>query len=122
MFRLTHRRLAKVLLVAALALSSAASFSHAGGALVDPTRPPHVMPTKTAHGEATTPWTLSAILVARGRRVAVVNGTPVQAGETVDDATVKHIARERVVLATREGTLTLRLVHSNVKQPEAARP
>lgn len=90
--------------------------------LVDPTRPPHVIPSEAGAVERTEPWLLTAILVAKGRRVAVVNGRPVRAGDEVDGATVKEIARKRVVLATPDGDLALQLVDARLKPVEAHRP
>ncbi len=113
------RRHAVIAIGVALTITGAA---HARGELRDPTRPPDAAPADRGAARAESAWTLTAILVAQGRRIAVVNGRPVQTGEAVGEATVKHIARERVVLATRKGDLTLKLVQNQVKQPEAARP
>ena len=89
------------------------------GELIDPTRPPNVMPGRVEDPERETPWLLSAIFVAKGRRIAIVNGRPVRTGEIVDGAIVKQIAHARVVLATTEGEVDLPLVEASVKRTEA---
>jgi len=114
------RNVLTILLVSAITFL-AATTAQGSGKLVDPTRPPNVLPGGRGGGDSGLPWKLSAILVAKGRRVAVVNGQTVQAGERVDGATIKKIARTGVVLGTPQGDLEVPLVGSWVKLTEANR-
>ena len=109
-------RIAAVLLALPVLASHPALGS---GELVDPTRPPNAIPSELQGPAREVPWLLSAIFIAQGRQIAVVNGRPVKAGEVVDGATVKRIARTGVLLATPDGDLDLPLVEARVKPTEA---
>ncbi len=89
----------------------------ARGELRDPTRPPDAsligdLDTTTP---VSSPYRLSAILVAEGRRIAVINGRPVQAGDRVSHAKVLRILRDKVVLRASTGDLTIRLLPTSIK-------
>jgi len=102
-----------VLLHLAAALLSAVPLSQAAQAqpLVDPTRPPNVSASQAAGpaaGEAAPgPLRVESILIAPGRRLAVVGGRTVSVGGKLDDATVVEIAETHVLL--RQGAEMKRL-------------
>ncbi|MCH7867431.1 MAG: hypothetical protein IH881_07010 [Myxococcales bacterium] len=98
------------------------SLGLARGELKDPTRPPDSSKLEEAGVDvsASSPYALTAILVAKGRRIAVINGQPVQAGDQVANATVVSIFRDKVVLRARTGDLTLRLLPRSIKISEAS--
>lgn len=101
-------------LVAALA---APTRGFARGELRDPTRPPDasLIEDLDATTPVSSPYRLSAILVAEGRRIAVINGHPVQTGDRVSDAKVLRILRDKVVLRASTGDLTIRLLPISIK-------
>lgn len=69
-------------------------------ALNDPTRPPSFEgPAKTAAKEVKLPLTVSMILLAKDRRVAVLNGQSLQVGQSVDGYRVLRIERSKVVVS-----------------------
>jgi hypothetical protein len=94
------------------------STAFAESTLADPTRPPDVIETTTTTESTRSSLHLTAILVAKGRRVAVINGEPVQNGDTVQDAEVLAIRRDRVLLKTSTGELTLRLLATTLETAE----
>ncbi len=89
----------------------AANISPGEDSLRDPTQPPDFAQTTPAlEPSKDLPFLLSAILVAEGRRVAVINGTPLRRGDRVDNAEVESILQDRVILRTQETELVLELV------------
>ena len=95
--------------MAVLALTANLSLAEAD--LRDPTRPPEFKGTRAeVQPSEQRDFRLSAILVAKGRRVAVINGIPVRAGDRVVDTEVESILRDRVILQTSEGELVLKLI------------
>ena len=95
----------------------------ARGALRDPTRPPNISEFEQVkqHVSASSPYALTAILLAKGRRIAVINGEPVQAGDRVSNAKVTSILRDKVVLRAGGENLTLRLIPRSIEINEAVR-
>ena len=74
--------------------------------LRDPTKPPQHR--KSAQQPAAiTRYSLDSILVSDSRRIAVINGISTAVGERVGNATVKRIARDRVLLELNGKTQTL---------------
>ncbi|MDA8107018.1 MAG: MSHA biogenesis protein MshK [Betaproteobacteria bacterium] len=82
---------------------------------VDPTRPPNAIP----EGSAATPGEprLQSVLIAPGRRVAVIDGQPVTVGGKIADSTVVRIAVGEVMLRQGEETRTLKLLPDAQKVP-----
>lgn len=88
-------------------------------ALNDPTRPPAGNPAAQAPGQpaaATGELVLSAILVAPERRVAVINGQPLQIGEQLGHIRVEAIHLDRVTIKHGKRLLTLTLKSGVVKK------
>jgi hypothetical protein len=95
-------------LVLALAVAGGAPAAAESG-LADPTRPPNVE-TSTA-GEVPPAGTqLQSILIAPGRRIAVINGQAVALGGALGDAKVIRITETEVTLQRGEETEILRLL------------
>lgn len=98
--------LSRVLLALALATGGPLAAAADAG-LRDPLRPP-------GWGEAdgggfdASAWSLASTLIAEGRRVAIVNGRPVRAGDVVGGARVLAIAPGRVELDYRGRRFTIR--------------
>ncbi len=113
-----------VALLPGLALVAASTSAIAGGELSDPTRPSDVSYNEEHDSKpgSTSPYVLSAILVASGRRIAVVNGEPLQTGDRVAGATLKSILRDKVVLRTKDRDVTLRLVTADIKHHKESQP
>ena len=74
--------------------------------LRDPTKPPQARPS-SQQPAAITRYSLDSILVSDSRRIAVINGVSLAAGERVGNATVRRIARDRVLLEINGKTHTL---------------
>lgn len=66
-------------------------------------------PADAAAGPADRPFNVSLIVVAPGRRFAIINGTVAREGDTVDLQRVVRIERNRVLLKSKEGERWLRL-------------
>lgn len=96
----------------------------AGEGLKDPTRPPTATELERTETQVhrSSPFELTAILIAKGRRIAVINGQPVQAGDHVSDTKVISILRDKVILRARTGDLALRLLPRPIKIREATGP
>jgi MSHA biogenesis protein MshK len=92
---------------AALATMLAAA-SAGAQVLTDPTRPPaYVEPGGAPQQGARTQ--LQSVLIATGRRIAVINGSAVPLGGTVGDARVVKITESEVVLRRGEETEVLKM-------------
>ena len=80
--------------------------------LQDPTRPPDYS-TVSAQKEAvdaTTAWTLSSILISPERRVAIINGSAVQVGDSVGDVKVISIDSAEVLILQGNKQIALTLI------------
>lgn len=104
--------LALVLVTAAPVLATAAE-------LRDPLRPPG-WGGESAGGDGfdASAWRLASTLIAEGRRVAIVNGRAVRAGDVVGGARVLAIAPGRVQLDYRGRRFTIRRHTTRVRQPD----
>lgn len=91
-----------------LAALGACPAAHAQGALVDPTRPPTVMPAE-ALGAAQPAGRLQSILISGTRKLAVIDGVTVPLGGKVDGATLVAIDETGVKLRRGEAIETLKL-------------
>lgn len=104
-----HQRLPRVL--AALLVAVPVALAPLAGAeeLEDPTRPGAAAAQPVATPPTEPQWTLSSTLISDQRRVAVINGQRVRAGETVDGAQVIRIEGGSVTIAVDGDQRTLRL-------------
>jgi MSHA biogenesis protein MshK len=90
-----------------------------GQGLSDPTRPPgSTNEASPAAGseELTSGPRLQSVLIAQGRRVAVINGTTVSLGGMVGDAKVMKISETEVVLRRGQETEVLKMYPGIEKQ------
>lgn len=92
----------------------AAGSAPASDALVDPTRPTALSAARPERAEfarvETGPrWRLQSTLVARERRLAVINGRSVRLGGTIDGATLREVRADGVVLDAGGRRIDLRL-------------
>lgn len=86
--------------------------------LQDPTRPPSFAASEpAAASQPSAPrLQLNSILIARDRRVAVINGEPVRVGSRIGGAHVLSIEPSRVVLRRGDRLLALSLLNLRVKE------
>ncbi len=88
-------------------------------ALSDPTRPPSALSTSgsTVVQEEIAGTQLQSILLSRGRKVAVINGSMVSIGGMVGEARVVRITETQVVLKKGEETEVLMMYPGIDKRP-----
>lgn len=85
-------------------------------ALVDPTRPPNVVP--GGEGAESEPRTeLQSVLISRSRRVAIINGEMVALGGKVGDAKVTKISETEVELTYPDRKEVLKLLGGIARKP-----
>jgi len=87
--------------------------------LLDPTRPPTVAPSPQATAERAAPPgpLLQSVLLAPGRKIAVINGEPIALGEKLGEATLVRITETEVVLKHGREMRVLKLYPSVEKRP-----
>lgn len=86
--------------------------------LIDPTRPPTVAPTPQATAAAEPPGPeLQSVLLAPGRKIAVINGETVALGEKLGEATLVRVSETEVVLKHGREMRVLKLYPSVEKSP-----
>jgi MSHA biogenesis protein MshK len=85
-------------------------------ALSDPTRPPHA-PSDSPQDAAAGGTQLQSVLISRGRRLAIINGSTVALGDTVGEAKVVRISETEVVLQRGDEKEVLKLFPGVEKQP-----
>ena len=84
--------------------------------LGDPTRPPDVSTVAVESPESgDAPFRVSTILIAPGRKVAIVNGSRVEVGDKVGGATVSEINAQAVLLEMTGEEFELRISGQPVK-------
>ena len=86
--------------------------------LGDPTRPPDVSTVSAESlesGEGDAPFRVSSILIAPGRKIAIVNDSRVEIGDEVGGATVSEINAHAVLLEMAGEKLELRISGKPVK-------
>ncbi len=84
--------------------------------LGDPTRPPDVSTVAVESPESgDAPFRVSTILIAPGRKVAIVNGSRVEVGDKVGGATVSEINAQAVLLELGGEEIELRISGQPVK-------
>lgn len=106
----------------ALALVALAGTARGGTDLPDPTRP-EVAPAAAAEPEGrASRFALRAVLIGSQRRVAVINGSAVDVGDSVDGARVLAIEAGRVRIGTAEGERWLELVNAVRAEPGKRKP
>lgn len=100
----------------ALALALAASVAGAADTgMRDPLRPPG-WGEEGGDGFDAGAWTLASTLIAEGRRVAIINGRPVRAGDVVGGARVLAIGPRRAELDYRGRRFTIRRDTTRVRR------
>lgn len=84
----------------------------------DPTRPPtlDLSSVTPADEEQQSGFTLSAVLYASGRRVAIINDQRVVQGDEIAGATVEEIGARHVRLSKNRETTELSLAASDIKR------
>ena len=87
-------------------------------ALTDPTRPPNASGAPGAEGEAPAGLSgqLQSVLIAPGRRIAVINGQSVSVGSKFGDATVTRIVETEVTLKRGDDVEVLKLLPGTEKK------
>ncbi len=86
--------------------------------LGDPTRPPDVSTVAVESlesGQGDAPFRVSSILMAPGRKVAIVSGSRVEVGDEVGGATVIEINAQAVLLEIAGEVIELRISGQPVK-------
>lgn len=111
---------------ALLAAGAANVAAGPGEALIDPTRP---TPLRAASSTAETArpagprWRLQSTLVARERRVAIINGRAVAQGHRIDGATVQEVRADGVILDVAGQRVDLRLRRDyGIRRTEGVKP
>jgi MSHA biogenesis protein MshK len=92
--------------------------------LIDPTRPSGMAQSAgpdTGEAGAAPATQLQSVLIASGRRVAVINGTRVMQGDMYGDAKVVKISESEVVLRKGTETEVLKMYPGIEKQPTKRR-
>ena len=85
--------------------------------LRDPTRPEHAgVPAAPTERAPATRYVVSAIFYSADRRVAVVNGRAVSAGDRVGTARVRAIGRDSLTLDVGGRTITAQLARTTVRR------
>jgi MSHA biogenesis protein MshK len=106
---------------AALVLLLAVGQPAAGQELVDPTRPPN-SPAPGAQDGAPAGTQLQSVLIAPGRRIAIINGKSVALGDTLGESKVVKITETEVVLQKGDETEVLKMFPGVDKQSVKRRP
>ena len=104
----------KHIIITSFVLGLAAGSIAAAADLRDPTRPDTAV-APTANAPATR-FVVSAIFVSDERRVAIVNGKMVTAGDRIGGATVRAIDAHSVTLRYQNKTIHARLLSTKVRK------
>jgi MSHA biogenesis protein MshK len=104
----------KVTPVIALSMLLASVQAAAQKGLVDPTRPPTMAPSPQATAEAPEPPgpQLQSVLLAPGRKIAVINGESVALGEKLGEETLVRVTETEVTLKRGREMRVLKLYPS----------
>ncbi len=89
--------------------------------LLDPMRPEHYLPSASVEKSGrqvvdTTSWSLTAVLSAADRTVAVINGKSLQKGDVLEGYTVMDIQPDHALLHSGEKQLLLPRVGTGLKK------
>lgn len=103
-----NKKIAKLLIFIALL-----PFSLAYAELRDPTRPEVVIQTSAASVKL---FELNAILIAKDRKIAVINGLNLKIGDPILGEHITAINKNTVQLSGPGGKITLFLLDKNVKK------
>lgn len=108
----------RIVLLAACALGVAAPGEASAQALHDPTRPPaqFLDPASTAEGGAPANSGLQTIMISKRRRVAMINGELVKAGDKVGEAVVERIGDSEVILKQSDGRREVLKLYPDVER------
>lgn len=108
----------KVASVIALSMLLASAQAAAQIGLLDPTRPPTVAPSQSPQATPEPPGPqLQSVLLAPGRKIAVINGESVALGEKLGGATLVRVSETEVVLKDGAEMRVLKLYPSVEKSP-----
>ena len=100
-----------------LALLMSSTSLHAQPDLTDPTRPGNFVAQVAATiMPLATQFKLHSVLISSQRRVATINETSVEVGDSVNGATVQQIEKTRVVLEKQGAQFSLSLIDHDFKQ------
>ena len=104
----------RIIVVSLSSLLMVSSFVQAQ--LDDPTRPANIVAGSVLlTDEVAASWDLSSILISPQRRVAIINGNTVQAGEILAGAKVLRINETNVKLKYRGEVIVLKLFPRSIK-------
>ncbi len=92
-----------------------------GQALRDPTRPPRAPASEGSEAAARHASRVSSVLIAGGRRLAIVNGRAVRVGDLLEEGEVVAIEPGGLRVLGIEGSTVLPLFETPVRK-EPARP
>lgn len=81
----------------------------------DPTRP-YSAPSVVSPGGKTSAFNVSAILVSKARRIAIVNGQRVTEGDSINGAIVVEINKDALRLNLNGKELTTRLLPAGLRK------
>lgn len=119
------KRLVWSVLLCAIAGASLDAGAARGEWLPDPTRPPAVaLPDaskKTDAGSADKTLDLTAVLIADGRRLAIINGERVHENDTIDAARVIRIDPGRVHLERQGKLIEIELIRTRINEKSPAK-
>ncbi len=104
----------KVFTVILLILISLSSSSVLAATLQDPTQPADATVAPIISGQAG--LALTSILISPQRRIAIINGQVVKAGDMIADMKIIQIERNQVRLQGEEGEITLQLISQEIKR------
>ncbi len=93
------------------------SLGQSAWALSDPTRPPQAREASRAAAPARPHWSVSSVMIAPGRRLAVVNGRTVGVGDRVGGARVLAVLTDGVRLRRGRHEFTVALLPRSIKRP-----
>jgi MSHA biogenesis protein MshK len=108
------------LLVLGIGLGLACAVPAQTRALVDPTRPPNVVPESAVEAAAVEGPRLQSVLISPTRRAAVISGATVALGGSYGNATVEEISESAVVLRYPDRRETLHLLPPRDKRERRA--
>lgn len=122
---LNHMCSMAILAVAAIMASPWNCLAGTDG-MIDPTQPPMIMTPSGvgvlgAVGEPAGP-VLQSVLMAPGRKIAVISGQPVQVGGKYGDAVLIRITDQEAALRNTDGTLQILKMHPAVEKKIIVQP
>ena len=105
-------RTAWLLLLGVLPMAAAAE------ALPDPTRPPGGLFVTDGQNAEPVPSGLQSVIIAPGRRAAIINGQTVELGEKIGDARLVSVTEHEVVLRGKHGKQVMTMFPGVTMRPK----